>query len=263
MPGLAEAFDRIGLALEHHLESSHAAGAALAVTDGEEILGVAVRGVADAAAGTPVRPETRFQIGSISKSFAGIMALQEAEAGRLDLHISVNEILPWLDLPEPFGPITCHHLMTHTSGLAIGTEDAPTLHGALWLARTVPPTAPPGARFWYSNDGWKIVGACLEHVTGTPVPDLLMERVLGPVGMRSSAASITDAARQDHGGGVRARALGPAGPAAPSAGSRHLGGDRDGGRLDRLRRRGHERLRPAAAGARRRARWPRRPDPVR
>ncbi len=197
MPGLAEAFERIGLALEHHLEHSHAAGAALAVTDGEEILGVAVRGVADAAAGTPVRPETRFQIGSISKSFAGIVALQEAEAGRLDLHVSVNQILPWLDLPEPFGPITCHHLMTHTSGLAIGTEDAPTLHGALWLARTVPPTAPPGARFWYSNDGWKIVGACLEHVTGMPVTDLLMERVLGPVGMRSSAASITDTARQD------------------------------------------------------------------
>ena len=81
MPGLQEAFDRIGAALEHHLESSHAAGAALAVTDREEILGVAVRGIADVAAGTPVRPETRFQIGSISKSFAGIVALQEADAG--------------------------------------------------------------------------------------------------------------------------------------------------------------------------------------
>ena len=116
MPGLAEAFDRIGLALEHHLEHSHAAGAALAVTDREEILGVAVRGLADVAAGTPVRPETRFQIGSISKSFAGIVALQEVEAGRLDLHVSVNEILPWLEFPEPFGPITLHHLMTAHRG---------------------------------------------------------------------------------------------------------------------------------------------------
>ena len=69
MAGLQEAFDRIGAALEHHLESSHAAGAALVVTDREEILGVVVRGLADVAAGVPVRPETRFQIGSISKSF--------------------------------------------------------------------------------------------------------------------------------------------------------------------------------------------------
>ena len=197
MSGLSEAFDRIGLALEHHVENSHAAGAALAVTDREEILGVAVRGVADAAAGTPVRPETRFQIGSISKSFAGIVVLQEAEAGRLDLHTSVNEILPWLDLPEPFGPITLHHLMSHTSGLATGTEDAPTLHGALFLAKDVPPTTAPGERFWYSNDGWKIVGACLERVTGMPIHELLMQRVLGPVGMRSSVAAITDDVRQD------------------------------------------------------------------
>jgi CubicO group peptidase (beta-lactamase class C family) len=192
MAGLQEAFDRIGAALEHHLESSHAAGAALVVTDREEILGVVVRGLADVAAGVPVRPETRFQIGSISKSFAGIAAVQEAAAGRLDLHVSVNEILPWLELPEPFGPITLHHLMQHTAGLAIGTEDEPTLAGALWLARQHPPTTPPGERFWYSNDGWKIVGACLERVTGTPIEDLLAERLFVPLGMRDTDARITE-----------------------------------------------------------------------
>src|ERR671910_2154506 len=159
MAGLQEAFDRVGGSLEHHLTASHAAGAALAVTDRDEILGVAVRGMADVASATPVRPETRFQIGSISKSFAAIVAMQEVDAGRLDLHASVNEILPWLQLPEPFGPITLHHLMQHTSGLGVGEEDAPTLAGALWLLRDSPPTTPPGERFWYSNDGWKIVGA--------------------------------------------------------------------------------------------------------
>jgi len=196
MPGLQEAFDRIGAALEHHVESSHAAGAALAITDAEEILGVAVRGMADVAAGTPVRPETRFQIGSISKSFAGIVALQEADAGTLDLHVSVNEILPWLELPEPFGPITLHHLMQHSAGLATGTEDAPTLYGALWLLRDLPPTTAPGERFWYSNDGWKIVGACLERVTGMPIHELLAERILGPLGMTSSVAAITEDERR-------------------------------------------------------------------
>jgi CubicO group peptidase (beta-lactamase class C family) len=192
MAGLRESFDRIGAALERHLECSHAAGVALAVTDGEEILGVAVRGLADVAAGTPVRPETRFQIGSISKSFAGIIALQEAEAGRLDLHVSVNEILPWLGLSEPFGPITLHHLMQHTAGLAIGTEDAPTLHGALWLARQLRPTTAPGERYWYSNDGWKIVGACLERVTGSRIDELIADRLLTPLGMRGSLARITE-----------------------------------------------------------------------
>ena len=257
MAGLQEAFDRIGAALEHHLESSHAAGAALAITDREEILGVAVRGLADVAAGTPVRPETRFQIGSISKSFAGIVALQEAEAGTLDLHVSVNEILPWLELPEPFGPITLHHLMQHTAGLAIGTEAAPTLAGALWLLRGLPPTTAPGERFWYSNDGWKIVGACLEQVTGTPIHELLAERLFGPLGMRDSVGPHRRRGIRAHGGRLRAHALGPSAAAAA-----HLVGGaphrlEHGRRLDRLDRDRHGRLRAPAAGARRRARWAR------
>ncbi len=193
MPGLEEAFERIGSATEHHLEASHAAGLALAVTDREEVLGVVVRGLADVAAGKPVRAETRFQIGSISKCFASLIVLQEVVAGRLDLHVSVNEILPWLGLPEPFGPITLDVCMTHTAGLPIGTEDAPTGPGALYRLPGVAATTAPGERFLYSNDGWKIVGACLEEVTGTPVHELLEERVLRPLGMDRSSGAITDA----------------------------------------------------------------------
>ncbi len=197
MPGLADAFERIGAALERHLPLSHAAGAAIAVTDAQETLGVVVRGFADVASGVPVRPETRFMIGSISKSFASIVVLQEVEAGRLDLHVSVNELLPWLELAEPFGPITLHHLLTHTSGLGTGTEDAPTGLGAATRLRSIPPTFPPGERFWYSNDGYKLVGLVLERVTGKPVHDLLQQRILEPLEMHRSTAAITDGLRTD------------------------------------------------------------------
>jgi D-alanyl-D-alanine carboxypeptidase len=197
MPGLAEAFERIGSFLEHRLPLTHAPGAALAVTDREEVLGVVVRGFADAAAGAPVRPETRFEIGSISKSFAAIVAMQEADAGRLDLHAPVTELLPWLRLDQPFGPITPHHLLTHTSGLAIGTEESPTGPGALWLLRGVPPTFPPGSRFHYSNDGYKILGAILEHVTGRRMAELLRERIFEPLGMRATDGRIVNVARRD------------------------------------------------------------------
>ena len=198
MGGLQEAFERVGASLEHHLTASHAAGAALAVTDGEEILGVVVRGMADVASAAPVRPETRFQIGSISKSFAAIVAMQEVDAGRLDLHVSVNELLPWLGLPEPFGPITMHHLLTHTAGLHTGTEDAPGFAGAVHLLRSYPATSAPGERYHYSNDGYKIVGAVLEAVTGQPIHELLRLRLLGPLGMTSSVAAITDEIWTDH-----------------------------------------------------------------
>jgi CubicO group peptidase (beta-lactamase class C family) len=197
MPGLEDAFERIGAAAEHHLEASNAPGLALAITDGDEVLGVVCRGLADVAANKPVRPETRFQIGSISKSLAALLILREVEAGTLDVHVSVNEILPWLELPEPFGPITLDHLMTHTSGLLVGTEDAPTGPGALHRLKINPPTTAPGERWLYSNDGWKIVGACLEEVTGQAIHDLLRTRVLAPLGMLRSTAAITAAEYED------------------------------------------------------------------
>jgi CubicO group peptidase (beta-lactamase class C family) len=195
--GLAEAFERVGSFLEHRMPLLHAPGAALAVTDRDETLGVVVRGFADAAAGTPVRPETRFEIGSIAKSFAAIAAIQEAEAGRLDLHAPIAELLPWLELEQPFGPITPHHLLTHSSGLAIGTEESPTGPGALWILRDVPPTFAPGKRFHYSNDGYKILGAILERLTGRPMPDLLRERIFEPLGMSGTEGRITNAGRRD------------------------------------------------------------------
>jgi D-alanyl-D-alanine carboxypeptidase len=195
--GLAEAFGRIGSFLEHRMPLLHAPGAALAITDRDETLGVVVRGFADATAGTPVRPETRFQIGSISKSFAAIVALQLDEAGRLDLHAPISDLLPWLKLQQPFGSITTHHLLTHTSGLAIGTEESPTGPGALWILRNVPPTFPPGERFHYSNDGYKLVGAILERVTGRSVPELLRERIFEPLGMAATDGRIRNATRRD------------------------------------------------------------------
>ena len=195
MPGLSDAFEFIGDAAEHVLPQTHAPGVALAVTDAEATLGVVVRGFADVAAQTPVRPETRFEIGSISKQFAAICVLQEVEAGHLDLHVSVNDLLPWLRIAEPFGPITLHHLLTHTSGLPIGTEESPTGPGALAILRSLEPTFRPGERFHYSNDGYKAVGAILEHVVGAPMHEILHERILKPLGMRHSEASITPETR--------------------------------------------------------------------
>ena len=190
MPGLQDAFEAIGDAAEHHLPQTHAAGIALGVTDHEALLGIVVRGFADVAAQLPVRPDTRFQIGSISKQFASVVAMQEVETGRLDLDVSVNEILPWLELPEPFGPITMHHLLTHTSGLPQGMEESPAGPGSVVVIRSAPPTCPPGERFHYSNTGYKLVGFVLEELTGTPIHELLHERVLAPLGMRDTLWSV-------------------------------------------------------------------------
>ena len=57
---------------------------------------------------------------------------------------------------------------------------------------STPRRSRPGERFHYSNDGYKIVGAVLESLTGLPIHELLAERLLGPLGMTASVAAITD-----------------------------------------------------------------------
>ena len=197
MTGLEEAFDRIGRAAELHLPLTHAPGLALAVTDGNDTLGAVVRGFADVASGRPIRPDTRFQIGSISKSFVALCILQEEAKGAIALDASVNELLPWLELPEPFGPITLHHLLTHTSGLMSGVEHGPWGMADALRARSYPSTFPPGDRFSYSNLGYKLAGHVLERVTGMPIHEVLQRRILAPLGMTRSVGAILEEDRTD------------------------------------------------------------------
>jgi len=181
--------------VEHHLPAIQAPGVAIGLTSRDGPLGVVTVGHANLAAGDPVRPEHRFQIGSISKSFTAIAVLQEHEAGRLDLHAAVIEYLPWFDVPSPSGPITLHHLLTHTAGLPSGRDFTGEGVHELWALRESEVGFAPGTRFHYSNAGYKALGLVLEAVTGKPWWELVQARVLDPLGMGATEPITTPEGR--------------------------------------------------------------------
>jgi CubicO group peptidase (beta-lactamase class C family) len=132
-----------------------------------------------------------WEIGSISKSFASIVLLQLHDEHKVDLHRPVTEYLPWFSVKSKFGPITLHHLLTHTAGIITGTESR--LSGAsevLALAETETST-PPGNHFYYSNVGYKVVGLVIEEILGKSCDMAIQERVFDPLGMTASVATIT------------------------------------------------------------------------
>ena len=195
MTDLTAALEGIEQFIEDRLPRCNAPGVVVALTDRERLLGGIAVGLADVAAGRPVQLDDRFQIGSISKSFAAILALQEVEAGRLDLRAPVTDYVPWFEVRSRFPPITPHHLLTHTAGLIMGMDFG--LDGAhqVWALRETECVYAPGERFFYSNDGYKLLGLVLEVTAGRPLPELLADRVLGPLGMDDSDAAITLATR--------------------------------------------------------------------
>jgi len=135
-----------------------------------------------------VDERTLFQIGSITKTFTGTLAMRFGEEGRLDLDAPVRTYLPDLSLSDEQAAAgaTMRHLFTHTPGWVGDYFDDPG-RGEDALARLVaqladvPQLTPLGAVFSYNNAGFYIAGRVLEAVGGKPYEQLIAEHVLEPL----------------------------------------------------------------------------------
>ncbi|MGA4844992.1 serine hydrolase domain-containing protein [Streptomyces sp. G5(2025)] len=159
--------------------------------------------------GTPADADTRFEIGSLTKTFTGLLLAEMVARGEVAYDDPISRFLPRTARPQLRGsPITLLHLATHTSGLprlppGLLRSGAPAwfsnpyagfspdaLLGA--LARTRPRAA-PGTRVRYSNYGVGLLGELLvraAHGPGGDIAPLLAERVLDPLGLaRTSCAA--------------------------------------------------------------------------
>jgi len=188
---LISASKRIDKYVKQWMEVWNIPGLSVSITDRKKLLRLSTYGYSDIESGLPVRPNTMWEIGSISKSFASIVLMQLRDERKVDLHRPVIEYLPWFSMKSKFKPITLHHLLTHTAGIIMGTECR--LSGVpevLALAETETST-PPGEHFYYSNVGYKVVGLVIEKILGKRCDEAIQERVFDPLGMNTSVATIT------------------------------------------------------------------------
>ena len=143
----------------------------------------------------PNSPETRFRIGSLTKSFTTILTLQLIEQRKLKLDAKITEYLPNFSA-KTGDRITVNQLLTHTSGLP-DYNNVPEFFrlvhsGLLTEAEILKKVSEydllfePGTKFGYSNDGYRVLGAIIEKVAGRPYAEVLKERVLDVAGMRNS-----------------------------------------------------------------------------
>ncbi len=195
MTTLEAALARIDAFAAARMADANTPGAALALTDRERTLAVRCYGYADLAARAPLTPEHLLEIGSIGKLFTAIALVQEAEAGRLDLHRPLHELLPWFALPSDFAPVTPHHLLCHTAGIPAGPDHTPEARYQVWALRERRAATAPGTRFHYSNLGYKALGLLLERLAGMPYPKIIGERILNILRMYDTEPAITAAIR--------------------------------------------------------------------
>jgi CubicO group peptidase (beta-lactamase class C family)/D-alanyl-D-alanine dipeptidase len=160
-------------------------------------------GLADAQAGTPATAETVGRVGSVSKLFTDIAAMQLVEKGNLDLDAPVSTYLPGFQPKNPYDkPITLRQLMSHRAGLVREPPAGhyfdlrgPSLEETVKSLNGIGLVHEPTTRTKYSNAGLAVVGRVIEVIRGKAFADTVKETVLESCGMVDSGFVPTDAMR--------------------------------------------------------------------
>ncbi len=158
----------------------------------------------------PTRPDTRFDLASVTKLFVATAFMTLVEEGRVALDQPVRTVLPEFAGPRPIRPyddplspgafvqvvpptdetadagrVTFRHLIVHNSGLPawrpLYREGSPA--AALQTALHTYFSYPTGARVVYSDVGLILLGLALERLTGRPLDAIVRERVTAPLGL--------------------------------------------------------------------------------
>ncbi|MGN9804857.1 serine hydrolase [Micromonospora sp. L32] len=135
----------------------------------------------------PMRPDTVFDLASVSKLFTTIVTMQQVERGRVELDAPVARYVPEFAAGGKEA-VTVRMLLTHTSGLPAFTPlwsryPTPAERFAAALATPLAAGATPGTRYVYSDLGLIALGVLVERVTGRPLADLVRDGVTAPLGM--------------------------------------------------------------------------------
>lgn len=185
------------------MQERHVAGTAVIVVNEGRV--VFARGYGNARLDSDISVEpsrTLFRIGSVTKLFTAIAAIQLAEAGRLDLQRDVREYLP--DVPLRYATTT-HQLLTHTAGLderfAGAYTDSPERLQRLpeHLRRYTPEQVfRPGTASSYSNYNYALVGLVVERLSGVAYEQYIADRIFRPMKMTSTTALQPPAVDVNH-----------------------------------------------------------------
>ena len=178
-------------------------GAALAIVTPDSLLYSGGLGYADIASEHSVDENTLFRTGSITKSFVALGILKLVEQGKLDLQTPVKQILPEVEIENPWEtshPLRIVHLLEHTSGLndtpfndfyLNGDPGIPLKEGMKVSEHYLVLRWKPGVYRSYSSAGYMLAGIILEKITGERFEDFLQREVLVPLEMNRSAFRLT------------------------------------------------------------------------
>lgn len=198
-PDLTAQVDRL---VQPYLDQKIVVGMVVGAIRGDETV---VRGYGRVARDAADQPDgkTVYEIGSVSKTFTGLLLADAVVQGRVKLDQPVADLLPpGVRMPEHGEPMRLKHLATHTSGLPrlpsnlspsdptdpYADYDKEDLYGflsGLQLERA------PATEIAYSNLGFGLLGRVLADQADVAYGQLIQANIAKPLKMDDTATELT------------------------------------------------------------------------
>jgi CubicO group peptidase (beta-lactamase class C family) len=183
-------------------------GLAIAITKGDRVVLSKGYGSSDLVSGAPVDvDQTRFRIGSTTKTFTATAIAQLYEQGKISsLDDPANKYLKRTRLEKFHGEdITLWDLLTHTAGYEdkmfgmASTENnsVPVTPEAIASFTPEIVQSRPKGQTVYSNFGISILGIIVEDITGQTLAEYLDENVFSPLGMENTELAYAPVPSED------------------------------------------------------------------
>ena len=188
----------ISILIDEYIKGYHHKGlfhGAVLVSKGSDIILRKGYGFANMEWDIPFEPDTRMDIGSLTKTFTSLLVMQQVERREIQLDAKIIDYLP--EYRKDIGErVTIHHLLSNTSGIP-DIMDYPDMRSKLIKHSYTLDYAiehfcsqdlefEPGSKFEYSSSGFLILGAILKRVTGKSYDSLLEEFILKPAEMTNT-----------------------------------------------------------------------------
>lgn len=161
----------------------------VAVTQNGNIVYTKTIGFADIATGKKADVDTKYRIGSISKTFTTVLVFKAIEANKLTLDETIQQYFPTIKNADK---ITISELLYHRSGIHNFTNDSSYTQ---W--NTQPKTEKelvniiakggsdfePGSKSDYSNSNFILLTIMLEKIFNKPYAELIKQYITQPIGL--------------------------------------------------------------------------------
>ncbi len=186
--------DKVDDFVKAEMQKQRISGVSIAVVKEGKIIKVEGYGLANVEHSIPAKPETVYQIGSVSKQLIAAGVLLLMQDGKLSLDDRLSKFLE--GTPDTWKDITVRHLLTHTSGIV---REAPGFDpfkvqadaDVIKTAYPLPLRFAPGEKWEYCNVGYFSLAEIIRKVSGKPWAEFLHERIFQPLGMNATRTTTT------------------------------------------------------------------------